>query len=381
MKHRMRISLKMAVSLLVMITSMPGEATMLYRIGSVEQDAIGKQPPFYIQCGSFKNLHYANTYAKQLRKSNRYPVKVSKKAAFHHVIIGPIPSLSELQHLTQNNIHQPVQVNSIETSSSNTVAKASVVNKMKPLSVTPAIASYSPLNFNSSWIFTVGAGVSDLDLPKNLYVGNGSDFPPPFNVDLFTIKEKDMTTILAAVSYGWFRHRSWLPAWSLGLRYQHLFSENIGGTITQYSLPEFLNYTYQWDISSNVWTVSAKLDLFEYAYFKPYVDGGLGVADNTAKRYRETALAGVTPRESPGFGEHTTTQFTYHLGAGLDIPFNDHVTASVGYEFQDLGSVSSFQGQTSWAAERLNLDRYRANTFFLSVSYVFGAAPAAAFSK
>jgi opacity protein-like surface antigen len=118
--------------------------------------------------------------------------------------------------------------------------------------------------------------------------------------------------------------------------------------------------------------IATKLNLIQFNQISPYVTGGVGVAFNRGANYSETALENVTPRVSPAFDNHTNTKFTYSVGAGLDWQVSPKLILSLGYQFQDLGSVSSGTGTGLWAGDALRSGSYRSSSVLFSTSYLIG---------
>ena len=209
-------------------------------------------------------------------------------------------------------------------------------------------------------------------LPNNIQVNNGSGYAYPLNMDTYFTHDDVQGAIGFVVGRMWKRNTTWMPYYSIGGRYQHIFSGNITGNIAQYSLPEFENYAYSWSVAINTLTAFLKVDLVEYAKTLPYLEGGLGVSFNQAQNYLETPYPGVPPRISPNYGPSSHASFAYHFGAGLDFKVFDSCTASLGYEYQNLGKVNSGTGQgINWGAQRLALGNYQANTLLVRLSYIF----------
>ncbi|KTD16363.1 SPOR domain-containing protein [Legionella jordanis] len=373
MKHLLGVSI--AAGLLTVSSLPEAHATTLY--GWPKSGHISGHAPFYIQLAAFKNYKAAIQYSQKIQKQYSYPVSLQKKGNYYKVILGPISDLKKLKH--HNRAIKPIE-SSINSHTRNQTKSFPAPLPLHPSSSIKENPSLSAVLPTTGWIFTAGIGISQPDINKSIYVNNGSEMPP-YNLDTLSVNKKDMTTALGAVSYGWFSDQLWLPAYSLGIRYQHLFLENMGGTVTQYSIPEFRNYRYNWELSSDVWSLFGKINLVQQYHLSPYIDGGIGVAANKAGAYRETPIADVTPRVSPGFEKHSHTDLAYHVGAGIDVAFSNAISLSLGYEFQDLGSISSASGNFSWAGERLNLDKFQTNSVFLSVSYVFGNTAAVELTK
>ncbi|MDX1837223.1 hypothetical protein DIZ81_06785 [Legionella taurinensis] len=236
----------------------------------------------------------------------------------------------------------------------------------------PALA----MSEGQGWFVRAGAGLGEPDFHSTMTVNNGSGFPAPLNNDVYSTRKKTATTVNLAAGYRWARQQTWLPVLSAGLTYQHLFSNEINGTITQYSLPQFANYRYTWAVESEVLAIFARANLRQYQRFLPYLDGSIGSAWNTASHYRETAFSGVTPRISPMFRHHTATDFTYSLGAGIDVVLTDKIMLSFGYEFRDWGTLTSKSGELTWSQEQLNAGHYRTHSGLITVTYLFGQSTA-----
>lgn len=229
---------------------------------------------------------------------------------------------------------------------------------------------------SQGWFVRAGAGLGEPDFHSTMTVNNGSGFPAPLNNDVYSTSKKTAATVDLATGYRWSRQQTWLPVLSAGLTYQHLFSNEINGTITQYALPQFANYQYTWAVESEVLAIFARANLSQYQRFLPYLEGSIGSAWTTASHYRETAVSGVTPRVSPMFRRHTATEFTYSLGAGIDVVLTEKIMLSLGYEFRDWGSLTSKSGELTWSQEHLNAGHYRTHSGLIRVTYLFGQSPA-----
>ena len=77
-------------------------------------------------------------------------------------------------------------------------------------------------------------------------VPNGSDYPPPGNVDQYSLNQPQSTMLDIQVGHRWNRDKQWLPSYAFSLRYEHIFTKTIAGMVTQYSDPDFTNYSYTW---------------------------------------------------------------------------------------------------------------------------------------
>ncbi len=240
--------------------------------------------------------------------------------------------------------------------------------------VSPADQGKQPYflqNVSGTWIASAGAGWQYPNYKSNMYVNNGSGAPPPYDVDLYTTKERSQGIAALALGRRWTRDKKWIPSFSLLLSYQHIFSKSVGSNILQYSGSEFTNYNYDWEIASDVVLALLKLNLVNYKKVSPYLLGGMGAAFNRTSNYSESALAGVTPRDTPGFPSNISTSFAYRLGAGLDFRLDEQFILSAEYQYQFIGSMYSKYGTGLWSNQQLNLGPYRANGVLVNLTYLF----------
>jgi len=205
---------------------------------------------------------------------------------------------------------------------------------------------------------------------SEMTVNNGSGFPPPSNMDIYTAQSNRRTSIGLGAGYRWQRDKLWVPQVSLGLRYKYLFEDSIEGQVIQYSLPQFTNYDYKLNTTSNALLLSAKVDVYAFKNIMPYLGVGLGAARNQAS-YSETALPGITPRISPQFADQSNFEMSYTLGFGLDARLTDSITFSAGYEFQDWGGANTGNGTVGWSDQSLSQSNYQSHALLLSMDYLF----------
>lgn len=232
-------------------------------------------------------------------------------------------------------------------------------------------SALTPVIARDAWFVGVEAAALWPNTPSVMTVSNGSFYPSPYDVDRYSIEAGTDAALSARVGYKWQRQREWIPAYALALRYQHMIANDVGGHIMQYSMPEFLNYDYHWDLHSDTLSLDAKIDLHQYGRFTPFVDLGLGFALNHAGGYSETAFAGVSPRESAAYQSHSQSDLAYNLGLGVDYAIAPQFSLSLSYDYQNLGSFKSGYGRGSWHAERLSLGDYKANTLTAGLTYYF----------
>ncbi|HEU5281048.1 MAG TPA: outer membrane beta-barrel protein [Gammaproteobacteria bacterium] len=225
----------------------------------------------------------------------------------------------------------------------------------------------SPTNH---WFLSAGGGLEYPHFNANTRINNGSGFAPPADQDIYSYDNNHHPFVTFAGGYRYRWNQTWFPALMLGLTYQYLLSNDVGGKITQFSDPTFTNYNFRLDVSASILLAAAKLNLFQYRQFLPYVSAGLGGAYVRTGSYGETALPNVTPRTSAGFAENTKNQFAYTLGAGLDYFITPTLIISAGYQYLNLGHLYSGNGTSQWSGQSLNLGSYYSNEVLMNLTYL-----------
>lgn len=252
----------------------------------------------------------------------------------------------------------------------------------KTTRITAAVLSlnllYLPLSFAkttypSGWFLGAEAGVVFPHLKSSTTVPNGSEVGSPYNMDLYTIKNPN-TTQNFALDFGYRftrKKHAFIPFYTLALRYQHVNSFKIKGMVEQYSDPEFLNYDYSLNASSNIFSFFGKADLCQYKSISPYISASVGLVENQISNYSEQAVSGVSlPRIDPAYAGTSSHNFMYSAGVGFDYRINRQCTASLGYEFANLGKLKTGKGKNdNWQSESLSLGTLKTNAILLSVSY------------
>lgn len=339
-----RTSLKATMLCLLIFSSLPSFSDtnkIVYGLKAAQHLQSTAEKDIYIQVGSFFNLLNAQNRQEYIQSKINYPVEITNKKTFYSIRIGPIHSAEKVR------------------------AVASMLSKEKstPQSIQPT---------QSNWFAFAAIGGQGPQFDSAMHVNNGSSFAAPYNQDEYTVNHDNFQPMVAVFAgKRWQRDSAWLPAYSIGARYESLFTTTVHGSISQYTLPEFKNYDYSWNIVSNLLFASAKVNLYQYKRFLPYITAGLGGAFNRMSNYEEKALPGVTPRFTPGFQDRSQTQLAYHLGAGLDVQLTQGMLVSLAYQYMNLGQIKSGYGTNTWSNQLLDLGSYRSNGLFLGATYVF----------
>lgn len=392
------------------LPSYANQTTYIYGIDNAKKVEGNSKKQFYIRAGSFSDKANAKRYQQGLRSKISYPVKYSYKKPFYLITIGPINSAAHVRE-TANKIladskpvpaPKPVVKKALPVKKTVTTPVPKVVSKptlIKPKEESetsvpihkkiykqvaeqaeaihhaifkdPEMGKAMDTLSQGKFVFTGGVGEQYPQFNSSIYINNGSDAPPPNDRDLYTTNQNMQPLVLASLAYRMQRDSDWLSAYSLGLQYQHNFSANVGNKVLQYSDPLFYNYNSTWDIASDIFLVVAKLNVFEYGIFSPYVHAGVGLSFNNAGNYNESPTTGVTAvRVNPGFSSYTKTNFAYSLGAGVDFQVTQKIIVSAQYQYQNLGNVKSGNGNAAWSTQSLDLGTYSTNAVVFCVSYL-----------
>ena len=329
-----------------------------------------KNRDVYIQIASFTKPSNATRYQNILKSKTKLDVNISHKEKTYAVLIGPLRSSSEIRsaaiHLLGSS-KEPV----IKTPPPHVIAP--VIHAEKPPQiVAPMSTNHPPMPSSAHWFVSAGSAEQFPLSSDNMRVNNNSGFPEPYNQDTYSLNHSNGAVVALSAGRRWERDYQWLPAYSVGIAWQHFFNSRMNGTVMQYSDPAFLNYDYSWNVQSDMLLASAKLNLVQYQKLSPYINGGIGGAFNQTSGYSETPLAGVTPRDTPGFTNNSSNQFAYQVGAGLDLQASKNVIFSLGYNYQNVGNLSSGPGVGTWANQSLGSGSFGSREVLAQVNYLFG---------
>jgi opacity protein-like surface antigen len=354
----------------ILIASVPVSvnAQVIYGLNNARHFNTHQSGPYFVQVGSFHSARLADQLKNELASRTHYPVQVRLSGQYHVVRIGPLSSIAEVRSLETG---QPTAriVKPTPKHINTPITRLSHSPHMPATTHQPTIAT----DRSHNWYVGMNAGLMQTSMSKSVMtVPNNSGFTPPQHVDHYSLEKHQPAMIDVQAGRRWNRNQQWLPTYALALRYQHVFTKNIQGTVTEFSLPEFINYDYHWGVGADALSLYSKIDLVQYRRLMPYVDMGIGFASMQSKHYSETALSNVTPRLSPDYASKRNSQFTYNLGAGLDFILTQKLLLSAGYEYQSFGKLSSGIGQgADWHSAKLNLGKFNTNMGLVGLTYLF----------
>ena len=134
----------------------------------------------------------------------------------------------------------------------------------------------------------------------------------------------------------------------LGIAVATTSNASLQGQVWELGDPLFNNFTYNYNLQHTHFALKGKLltDLMSNT-FLPYISASAGVGFNLANQFMIKSLLFESINPAP-FSAHTTTAFTYTLGAGMQYAINHQWSFGIGYDFSDWGAsgLGRAYGQT-----------------------------------
>lgn len=210
----------------------------------------------------------------------------------------------------------------------------------------------SILNYQRQYV-SVGIGDFFSRSDGNNHLNTGAGWPD----DRYTqTGSSDQPLAYVGGGYIWDRHTPWLPSYRFGLRLMYVSAVTMSGVVDQYSLPDFRNYHYSYDVSLFNLFGTARADVYHWRSLTPYFMLGAGVTNYSASNYRETATANVTPRVSPDFNGGSGNVFAYQFGVGADWAALENMSVNVEFNYTNYGTVNSGNGANYTTLTGTNYD-------------------------
>jgi len=155
----------------------------------------------------------------------------------------------------------------------------------------------------------------------------------------------------------------------LGLAIAGTTSIQLNGNVWQDADPDLNNFSYDYQIKHEHIAVKGKLLTDIYQLLQPYISGSLGVGYNHAYNYTSIPKLVTVPSEPP-FTSHTTTAFTYTLGAGVQRALNEQWAIGMGYEFADWGQSHLGAASDQVSNSGLHLSHIYTNQLQFSLNFI-----------
>lgn len=199
-------------------------------------------------------------------------------------------------------------------------------------------------SYTRSQYVAIAAGIAMPHIGGDNYIGSGTGWPADHYSQHSSSNEP--SAILSS-GYVWVRENTWLPAFSIGLTSQYVYPMTLKGSVDQYSLPAFRNYNYKYDIQLLDLMGTVKLNIVRWHDFMPYLTLSGGFVNYRISNYKENAVAGVTPRISPGFQSDNNYNLAYTAGLGLAYVLQENLALSLEYNYSDFGTISTGKGAST----------------------------------
>lgn len=149
----------------------------------------------------------------------------------------------------------------------------------------------------------------------------------------------------------------------LGISYYQPIAYKVSGTVSASTFNTPLSYHY----SVSVQQVLAESKwLVEQERLLPYLSGGIGVGWATAKHF----ISALPNHFS--YDKNTQVHFSYSIGTGIDLKYQDHLRFGMGYRFMSFGSYQTAYGTTklSTGIDALNGQNVYVNAIVAQVSFL-----------
>lgn len=220
------------------------------------------------------------------------------------------------------------------------------------------------------WYLTAGAGFEVPNISSSTTVNNNSLANPPYDVDIYSSVNHGNAALLLEAGQQWTIGKTGMNSLALGLQYQYFLPTNVGRQVMQNSSPDFLNYRYRLNLEANMLLLNAKIELCSWKNFSPFIDVGVGGVQLIAKSYHENAYSGVTARISPAYQDHTSYQFAYQVGAGINWKLKPTLIASISYLYHSFGNFTTNYGTGDWSNSKLDFGHASAQAAYLTMTYM-----------
>tara|TARA_R110002126_G_scaffold17798_2_gene68859 strand:- start:29936 stop:31096 length:1161 start_codon:yes stop_codon:yes gene_type:complete len=354
-------------SLILLNTSVQAATVSVYgaeqgkRLASSEQS----NHQYIIQMGSFKNKQYATEYRDSLARQTNQPVHLVHRADAsvpYVVYLGPFNNTKEVKQASlallgdQNSVshasplvmkQEPVNQDSMrsprKTFGSNR-APTTMKNNMPALERDGSHPGFLTLNFGPGW--------SD--------GGKTQTFAVQPDIQSTYVKTNNTRAVAVGEIFAGYEQAIY-PEYKgqLGFAVQGASNLDLTGDVLVDSDPNFNNMYYTYSINHLAFALKGKLisehDTKRLLSLHPYLSGSVGLGFNQSHKFGLNAkiFEQVVP---PLFKSHTTTAFTYTVGAGLQKRINPDWIFGLGYDFADWGksNLAAATGQTIGRGLALN---------------------------
>ncbi|MGC1181953.1 outer membrane protein [Legionella sp.] len=119
------------------------------------------------------------------------------------------------------------------------------------------------------------------------------------------------------------------------------------GSVWQFGLPEFNNYSFKVPVTSTRLMFDVKPNLFVWERVSPYAILGIGATWNTLS-YNETATgSGIVPSSALSLSKNTTAKVAWDAGVGFSVALTERLNITAEYIYAFLGHGSPGNGSSN----------------------------------
>ena len=297
---------------------------------------------FYLQAGSFRSASNAQNYQRQLSTQVTFPVTVDKHGMYHRVLIGPMPTASEMRavHSTVYGsvpVSMPrsmtVRTHNIASSSKNAEAPihVNVGSRDKDAALLP--------QDNLDHFDIIGAvGIATLG------VSDAQFRVSSIETDRMLQNNTSWNNFSGQLGIGYVHYLpetwrstevTWFPSIEPELNVYYVGGSSIEGNVLQYESRALNNLTYSMPINSTRLMIDGVLTLASMDQFSIYGKGGLG---NAWSRIGYSDEFNTSRLNRFNQNTRTDSSFVWEAGAGVQYAFNPRIGLSLEYLYTTLGN-------------------------------------------
>lgn len=189
--------------------------------------------------------------------------------------------------------------------------------------ISPSTSVFASINIEADWIQTGNSQTLSLISPfTNFYHGH-SDYKASGGLGVGLGVEEKISDVLSL---------------QLGAAAYFNTSVKNQGQVEEFSLPEFTNFNYNYQIQSSRVVATTKILSTFKSIVHPYVSGEIGGGFNRSYEYNETPLNLESVPMTP-FQDKSKSSLAWSVGTGIEVDVHSHLRLGAGYQFADLGQA------------------------------------------
>lgn len=311
---------------------------------------------YIIQMGSFKNKQYATEFRDRLARKTHQTVHLvhhEDAAVPYVVLLGPFKDIETVNQVSRELLGEQTHVNLTQSKTATPTATPKPITQHTSNSIEYNQPILERDGSHPRFVtLNVGPGWSDAGKTQIITV----------QPDIQSTYVKTNGTRAVAVGEIYAGYEQFIAAnykGQFGVAVQAASNLDLTGDVLIDSDPNFNNMFYTYSINHLAFALKGKLlsahDTQRFFALHPYLSGSVGLGFNQSHKFGLNAkiFEQVVP---PLFKSHTTTVFTYTLGAGLQKRVSPDWIIGLGYDFADWGksNLAAATGQTIGRGLALN---------------------------